>query len=164
MTEFVDRMGFSKDLFEREFLKLEIDLSFKTYLCEYQKLNFLSILLKSSQKNAQQARNKIKHFYLGELKYLKFLIKKERLRYSQFKAANVKRNKYLESVKSCQSCKGREFTKYLCDQEIEDLIGFEKGLRERKIQKCFEQILKWKKCLEFVNTFAPVLFSFGVFP
>jgi len=164
MSEFLDRMGFSKKLFEKEMLNLEIDLTFKMHLYDYQKLNLITIPLKTTRNNFQKAQNKMKKYYLKELRYIHYLLKKERLLLSQLRAANEKRNNFLENAKSCQVCKEKEFTKYLSDREIEELINFEKGLRERKIQKCFEQILKWRRCRDFVKNFEKLLFSLGVFP
>jgi len=164
MAEFYDRMGFSKNIFKREMGQLEIDIIFKTHLLQYQTHNLLTIPLKTSQKNVKQAQNKIKNFYLGELRYIHYLLKKERLLLSKLRAANLKRNNFLEKAKSCQICKIKEFTKYLSESEIDELIDFEKDLRKRKIQKSFEQILKWRRCRDFVKSFEKLLFSLGVFP
>ena len=70
--------------------QLEIDIIFKTHLLQYQTHNLLTIPLKTSQKNVKQAQNKIKNFYLGELRYIHYLLKKERLLLSKLRAADLK--------------------------------------------------------------------------
>jgi|688.fasta_scaffold61182_3 hypothetical protein len=164
MAEFIDRMGFSRNLFDSEFRILELEVTFKLALCEYQKHNLLNALVKSSEKKAKQSQLKLKKFYLGELKFVNFLAEKAKLSYCQFKLKKTNRMKYLCRAKHCPSLKKKEFTKYLCDKEVDELIDFEERLYQQRLEKYFQKLERSRKNVFFLKNYEKNLFSLGVFP
>ena len=70
MTQRITRLGFSRDCFAKQFIILEKELCDYSDICEFQKLNFLSVFLKQNKKKVAEIKAELSNFYSQHLSYV----------------------------------------------------------------------------------------------
>ena len=163
MPERVTRLGFSKDLFRKQFHLLEEDLNFALSLCQFQKHNFLNVFLKNNIKKANNCRTELAKFYFQNLKYVISVNDKNLKALNEWRKQQKQKHRYYRHSKTCVNHREKEF-KYWADEDISAYIYLEKRMYKRQLQNHLNRSQEYRCHYHFLKSLEGKLYSLGIFP
>ena len=163
MAQRITRLGFSRDLFAKQFIILESDLCHFSDIYEYQKLNFLSAFAKHNKKKIEVIKEELSNHYFRDLKYVKSINKKNFKKIIKWRKHQKKQIKYYQLSFFCDDNRKKEFP-YWSDEDILAFIHLKKRMYKNQLRKQLLFCKKYRKHYFFLKSYEAKLFSLGIFP
>jgi hypothetical protein len=163
MTQRITRLGFSRDCFAKQFIILEKELCDYSDICEFQKLNFLSVFLKQNKKKVAEIKAELSNFYSQHLSYVISVNKQNLKKLKNWRKQQKKQLKYYQLSLFCGNNRQKEFP-YWSDEDIAAFIDLKKRMYKIQLRKQLQLCQKYREHYSFLTSYKAKLFSLAIFP